>query len=288
MGIVSIQLASDNINSSYAIYFILLISLYWNLETFKNLCHCTACGVAASWYFSAYPQHPTKASLKRACTTSLGSVALGSLMVSIIQATRAIVRQAAQDQRLNGLLACCIDCFLGCLERWIEFFNKYAYAHVSIYGQSFIQSAKQTWALLKSKGIDAWINDDLVGFALVCGAVLGGFVCAAIGGLMVTMNDNIDDGLATAYAFLGFFIGFYLCWTVLNTVASCVVAVFVCYAEDPNAMEMNRSDAYHKLTAARNGVSSSDYDEQQHVAQQQQQTQSQQQQQPGGNMYNNY
>ena len=78
-GSVSILLAGSDVGGSYAVYFLLLISLYWNLETFKNLCHCTVCGVAASWYFSPYPQSPTKAALKRSCTTSLGSVALGLL-----------------------------------------------------------------------------------------------------------------------------------------------------------------------------------------------------------------
>ena len=76
-GSVSILLASDDVGGSYVVYFILLISLYWNLETFKNLCHCTVCGVAASWYFSPAPLSPTKGALKRSCTTSLGSVALG-------------------------------------------------------------------------------------------------------------------------------------------------------------------------------------------------------------------
>ncbi len=93
------------------------------------------------------------------------------------------------------------------------------------------------------------------------------------------MNSNIDDNLATAFAFLGFFVGFYLCWTVLNTVASCVVAIFVCYAEDPNAMEINRPNDYHKLTAARNGVSQDEFEEQQQMEQQQEYNQQQQQQQ---------
>eukprot|EP00483_Globobulimina_turgida_P008763 UN08781 len=77
---------------------------------------------------------------------------------------------------------------------------------------------------------------------------------------MAMINNNINDNLATAFAVLGFFVGFYLCWTVLHTVASCVVAIFVCYAEDPNAMEINRPDDYYKLTAARSGVEPNDFE----------------------------
>eukprot|EP01083_Nonionella_stella_P023973 66339_1 len=261
-GVVSIMFGGGDVGGSYVMYFFLMLSLYWNLETFKNLAHATVCGVAGAWYFSPYPQEPTKGALKRACTSSLGSVAFGSLLVSIIQAIRALLRQAVRQGDCNACLVCLIDCFLRCIERWVEFFNKYAYAHVSIYGEAFIPAAKQTWQLLQSKGMDAWINDDLIGFALVCGAMIGGFVCAAVGGLMVKINSDVNDQYISAFALVGFFIGFYLCWTVLHIVASCVVAIYVCFAEDPNAMEINRTSDYHKLTAARAGMEPNEYEEQ--------------------------
>lgn len=185
-------------------------------------------------------------------------MALGSFTVSFIQASRALVRHMARYKNANQCIACLVDIFLGILDRWIEYFNRYAFAHVAIYGEGFIQSAKQTWSLLESKGIDAWINDDLVGFAILCGSTVGGVACVAAGTVMVTSNEGIlvtDPQRAAAFAFMGFFIGFYLCWTVLSTVTSCVVALFVCYAEDPNSMEVNHQSHYLRLLAARSGVS---------------------------------
>ena len=265
---VSILVATGTLaDNGFFVVLLLLLSLYWNLEVFKNLCHCTVCGVASAWYFSPAPPADsaqvtsplTRQALKRACTTSLGSVVLGSLIVSVIQALRATVRQMARYKNSHQCVTCVVDCLLSILERWISFFNKYAYAHVSIYGESFVASAKRTWALLESKGIDAWINDDLVGFAIVCGAGIGGFVCVVAGAMFMRSNGGMlyeeDPTRAAALAFLGFVVGFYLCWTVLNTVGSCVVALFVCYAEDPNAMEVNHQSDYHKLLAARTGVS---------------------------------
>lgn len=42
------------LTESYIFFLALMMSLYWNLETFKNICHTTVCGVAAGWYVDIY------------------------------------------------------------------------------------------------------------------------------------------------------------------------------------------------------------------------------------------
>lgn len=144
------------------IVILLLISFYWNLEVFKNIGHTTSCGVAATWFFTQSITHePTAKSLKRACTTSLGSIAFGSLIVAIISVLRQII-YSIKDKSKHNLIICLLDCLLTCLQKMIEYFNMYAFVHVAIYGTSYIKSAKTAWSLLTSKGIDALINDDLV------------------------------------------------------------------------------------------------------------------------------
>merc|ERR1711971_1035312 len=99
--------------------FVLLVSLYWNLEVLKNIGHCAVCGVAATWFFSEYQgQHrdPTLRSLGRAVTTSLGSVAFGSLGVALVSALREAVlttRSLSKHQLSRAVL----DCLLTCLQR---------------------------------------------------------------------------------------------------------------------------------------------------------------------------
>ena len=48
------------------------------------------------------------------------------------------------------------------LERIIEYFNSYAFVHVSIYGFGYIEAAKKTWDLVKRCGFAAYFNDCLV------------------------------------------------------------------------------------------------------------------------------
>lgn len=58
---------------------------------------------------------PTLASFKRACTTSIGSICFGSLIIAIIQTLRAIAQMFRGDGNdgILAFLACLIDCILG-------------------------------------------------------------------------------------------------------------------------------------------------------------------------------
>src|SRR5687767_1069333 len=95
---------------------------------------------------------PTIASLKRACTTSIGSICFGSLIIAIIQTIRTIVNILRSET--DGMLAfigCLLDCFLSCIQDIAEFINKYAFCQVAIYGKDYMTAAKDTWTILKDR-----------------------------------------------------------------------------------------------------------------------------------------
>jgi len=224
--------------------FLLLVSLYWGVNVWRNVSHTTTCGVAATWNFNAGEiSNPSRGAYKRTMTTSFGSVCMGSLLVAVLQAIRAILR----SQR-NGQLACIAYCLLGCVERMIRYFNKYAFAQCAIYGTSFIESAKATWSLFERQLLSALINDDLSGLPIFCGAILG-FVVSGAAGYFTAMSfysDNLELVLGLAY--VSGIVGFYTVVCILLVVASGVVALFVCFAEDPAALAKNRPEAYQMLT----------------------------------------
>merc|ERR1711997_568207 len=216
----------DDINS--VVVFLMLVSFYWGGQVNQNISHCTSCGVAATWYFSTeIDYNPTPKAFKRTMTTSFGSVALGSLMVAVIQAVKAMVQSARNNK--NGLIVCLVMCLLNCLERLVEYFNLYAYAHCAIYGTSFISSAKMTFDLFTKRGFFAIINDDLTGMVLVAGAMIGGVVTAGCGGGIgyAFYYDNDDEsvkyGIPGALAGTGFLIGIILTMPTLYVVRSSVV-----------------------------------------------------------------
>lgn len=118
--------------------FLFLVSLYWTLQVISNVVHVSVAGTVGTWWFS--PTHANgccsravRDSYVRSLTTSFGSICLGSLIVALIQATREIARQARESGD-NGILLCLAECILGCIESIVEYFNKWAYVYVGLYG----------------------------------------------------------------------------------------------------------------------------------------------------------
>jgi len=236
-------------NPSGFVTFLFLVSLYWGFQVNQNISHTTSCGVAATWYFTTELSfNPTPPALKRTLTTSFGSVCLGSLLVAALQALRAMVN-AARNNR-NAMVTCLVLCLLNCIESMIRWFNTYAFAHCAIYGTSFVQSARMTFDLFSKRGVLALINDNLTGLVIFAGALLGGIVSAAAGYLLgLAFYDDVT--VQASLAGFGFLIGLIITMTVLYVVHSSVVAIFVCFAEDPAAMAQNRPEEFNRIVAAR-------------------------------------
>jgi len=112
---------------------ILLLSFFWTLQTIKAVVHATVAGTVASWYFLSpnVPPQPTIRSLRRACTTSLGSLCLGALLASSLQATRSVARTASRRLPCPLGLRSAGLCLLGFVDVLLRFCNEYAYTQVT-------------------------------------------------------------------------------------------------------------------------------------------------------------
>lgn len=143
-------------------------AMYWISEWIKNTIHVTISGVYGSWYF--YPHDPpsgaTRGAAKRALTYSFGSICLGSLLVAIVQFMRQLCSVARSQARNEGgvggivgyILFCVLGCIISLLEWAIQFLNRYAFSHIALYGKAYIPAAKDTWKMIKDRGIDALVN----------------------------------------------------------------------------------------------------------------------------------
>jgi len=232
--------------------FFLLLSFYWTSQVIKNVVHVTVSGVFASWYFlypAAMPENPTQKSLKRACGTSLGSIALGSLLVAIIRTFKHML-EAGRGSR-NGFVRCCLVCLLRCLDDLISFFNVYAYVHVAMYGSTYCQAARQTWALIKARGWDLLINDQLIDPVLFFGSFLVGVMTAAITALVGGAIMQVQSWGVWTVA--GFLVGFAIAICAMVVVESCVATLFVAFAEDPDALARTKAQEYQALNSAFHG-----------------------------------
>ncbi|KAG9410958.1 putative choline transporter, neither null mutation nor overexpression affects choline transport [Aphanomyces cochlioides] len=231
--------------TSYVAYFFLLVSFFWGVNVFTNIIHVTVAGTVATWWYTSESKGATGASLKRATTTSLGSICLGSLIVAILQA----LRQLAEEARRQGDCAACIaECILNCLQSLMETFNRWAFVYVGIYGYKFVDAGKAVMQLFHDRGFDAIINDSLVSTALGFAAFGVGCLCA----LLALAYNYIDTANQFQYSqyilpFAGLLFGIGISLVPLSVIDSAVATIYVCFAEDPAALQQSHPEHFDAL-----------------------------------------
>jgi uncharacterized integral membrane protein len=237
----------------YALYVFLIFSSYWTAQVLQNVVHVTVSGVFAAYYFMSgspqgMPANPTMGSFKRAVTTSFGSICYGSLLIALIQTVRALLRNAANnsDSGVAVFIACCVECLLAWIESLAEYFNRYAYVQVAIYGKPFCRAAKDTLTLIKDRGVDAIINDNLIGTVLVIGGFLVGLGSVFVAWMTQGFKTSVDAPMILVL-FLSFIIGFVMFSVISSVVDSGVATTFVCLAEDPAALQATKPELWEKI-----------------------------------------
>lgn len=251
--------------ATIAIGIFLVFVLYWTNEIIRNTVHVTVSGTFATYYFTGVQQPGSKVAsvpvravtskaAGRALTTSFGPVCFGSLLIAAIETLRFIVNIAANDAAQDGNIICCIvlsclECILACFENLLEYFNKYAFTQVAIYGKGYCEAAKDTFTLFKQTGLDALVNDSLIGAVLSFGSIIVALVCALVGFLYVKASEVIsqDTSVYVTVCIISGLIGMWLFLIVTEPISSGVASTFVCLSMQPDVLQRQQPELFEKI-----------------------------------------
>jgi len=145
--------------SPYVKYFkwYILFSVFW-ISEFIIACHyMVIAGTTQKWFFRNSVK--TTCSLIEATSNliiyHLGSAALGSLLIALVQIPRAILmyidaklKQSNQENPLVKFIMCCLHSCLACVECCLRYISKNAYILVMLNSTNFCKSACQGIELL--------------------------------------------------------------------------------------------------------------------------------------------
>ncbi|GAA5987189.1 hypothetical protein JCM11641_006053 [Rhodosporidiobolus odoratus] len=224
-----------------------VFSYFWTSQFIINLFLTTEAGIYGTYYYE--PASPGKVKVawgafKRASTYSMGSIAFGSLIVALLDLLRAAFQilqsyESGEGNMIGMAIACCAQCFIGILTSLVEYFNRYAYISIALYGQKYITAAKDTWRLFKDRGIDALVNDCLVGNIWTFGSFAVGALCSAFAYiyLKASQPSYLSSGIEAVMMGYAFLIGFVICHTLgYGALQSGVSTVFVALGHDPEVL----------------------------------------------------
>ncbi|CAG8161472.1 unnamed protein product [Penicillium salamii] len=235
-------------------------AMYWVSEWIKNTVHTTIAGVYGSWYFwsksaGGMPKGSTRGAFRRATTYSFGSISLGSLIIAFIQMMRqacsiAQRQEAAQGNLIGSIAMWVLGCFISLLDWLITLFNRYAFCHIALYGKAYIPAAKDTWKMMRDRGIDALVQDCLMGPVLTMGSTFVAYVCALLSYLYLQFTKpeyNKDGNFTAVIMAFAFLIGLQVCQVFMTPIGSDVETIFVAMGWDPQVMINDHPDIYYKL-----------------------------------------
>eukprot|EP01016_Furgasonia_blochmanni_P020306 TRINITY_DN2265_c0_g1_i5.p1 TRINITY_DN2265_c0_g1~~TRINITY_DN2265_c0_g1_i5.p1 ORF type:complete len:326 (+),score=45.08 TRINITY_DN2265_c0_g1_i5:1108-2085(+) len=211
-----------------------LFGFFWINCFLIALIHFIIASAASIWYFAkdeAVYLIFTK-SVMRAFYYHLGSLALGSLLLAIIQFIRfiiAYIHEQAKDEKLdNGplrFLMCCIQCCIGCFERIVRFLNNHAYIQIALTGKNFCIAAIDAVYLIYRNALAFGIVTGLGNLYILLGKI---FVCVSAtvaGFLMITRSKQFEDKISSP-------VGLTICFAVVSyTVGALFMSVWAMASE---------------------------------------------------------
>ncbi|KAH7297110.1 hypothetical protein KP509_26G054000 [Ceratopteris richardii] len=212
-----------------------IFGCFWTTQFIIACSLTTIAGAVASYYWaqgnrSAMPLFPVLSSAKRVLKYSLGSMALGSLVVAIIETIRFILEairnrlralEAAPGGCIITLFWCCGQCCLGCIEWTIKFINRNAYIVIAITGKGFCGAAVHATNLIVTNILRIGTVNIIGNVIVFLGKVGVSFASALFAFFMLetskykTGHDKVSSPLLPVL----------FCWAVGYVVASLFFAV---------------------------------------------------------------
>eukprot|EP01012_Entosiphon_sulcatum_P052907 TRINITY_DN7275_c0_g1_i1.p1 TRINITY_DN7275_c0_g1~~TRINITY_DN7275_c0_g1_i1.p1 ORF type:complete len:627 (-),score=60.17 TRINITY_DN7275_c0_g1_i1:183-2063(-) len=233
----------------WQIYPLLFCGFYIG-QVLQTIPHTVTAAVAGTLFFasSAPPPFPTLKSLRRALTTSLGSICMGALFVAPMR----LIRSLSNILR-KCCAGCCAACLTGCMKYSVDWATHYAYVHIAIYGKGFRDSGASTARRIRDSGLEPVISDLIVGELLILAALISSlFVGTSTGAVLWYLYRHkwlcsLDVAWAVLWGVVAFFISYFVHQMFFTVVDACLSTFFVAYAQEPFVLYRNHHTLFTQL-----------------------------------------
>ncbi|XP_045462112.1 choline transporter-like protein 1 [Harmonia axyridis] len=214
--------------------FTIIYTIFMLLLTcdFLNGCQqIIVAGAVSRRYFTRDKDHilgsPIKDSFRILVKYHLGSVAFGSLVISIMNFIRVIIKLMMKKREFvlfRPLITCCVDF----MEEFVHYISNQAYIIIAMHGEPFIPSGKRATKLLIENALNTLAVNSFGDFVLFLVKVMITFMTVLCGFIL----DDGDIVFFKVTIFIGGVLAFLLTNCMFRTFETCVDTIFLCYCED--------------------------------------------------------
>ncbi|XP_054719564.1 choline transporter-like 1 [Uloborus diversus] len=229
----------------------LIIALVWTSEFILGCQQMVIAGSVATWYFS-------KDRDALSCTVGksafklfiyhMGSVALGSFLITLFKIPRLILTYVISKMRKHQDIACvswclkCCICCLWCMEKCIRYLNHNAYTIVAIRGISFCPAAREAFDVLVSNALQVATINSVGDFILFLGKCAVTAITAFVG--ILVMRNDPELHFYAIPVFLVAVFSYFIAHCVLSVYEMVIDTLFLCCCEDLSRNDGSKEKPY--------------------------------------------
>lgn len=155
-----------------------IIAFLWNCEFILGCQQLVIAGAVSSWYFCRDRSNlpcPVGRSIRRLFCYHMGTVALGSFLIMLLQIPRIILAYVTEKlksyedwQVVKGILYCC-SCCLWVLEKFLQYLTRNAYSVTAYKGTAYCSSARIAFTTIASNALRVATINSVGDFILFLG-----------------------------------------------------------------------------------------------------------------------
>jgi hypothetical protein len=269
VGVLAIAVKNRHDSTTYGnmCFIFMLLSLFWVIQVVKNTVHCITAGAVGEWWYGVFDAHTIQRSKQRSLSSSFGSICFVSLILAALNTLQALLttarKRASMLRQRHKSTNACLEVLVRVVTKGVERFNVYTFCQVAIYGKDFRTAGRDVWQLFRQRGWTMVVNDTLLSGVLAVGCLVVGATSGVIGSSWMYLALRCTATEKTLHpeqcetfnvVMLTFMacaaIGYAMCGIVSSILESIVATIFVCFAEDPRALETAHPVEHARLVTA--------------------------------------
>ena len=240
-----------------------VFALLWTVQLIKASLDFIIGVAVSAWYFADFEEGaslkrlpaykwPVGHGIRMVFRYHLGSLALGSFLVALVQLIRLAVEyvdrktKAAQDSnKLAKAAMCMCKCCLWCLECCMKFITRQAYLMMAIVGENFCFSAKKMFYFSLRNVAKVGVTHGVAGIILFFGKVLVIGLTVVFSFLIITKEPTLaSQGVDPLIpCLLCGIIAQVTCGIILKLYSTTIEALLLCFLVDDEKNNGNTSHA---------------------------------------------
>jgi hypothetical protein len=242
-----------------------IISGVWLQQTIMSISFVTTSGSVGVWYYTILQSWDALSSLRRATSTSLGSVAWAALVVAPATWIQSLTCYSHHDEEMQGPKNnsnSFADEDDDQRKSWrcqhpgailTRYCNRLALTHVALHGIPFFKASTSADDLLMTRGSYNMLEANITCNTVAVVSLLGGLVATVTAGQYQYHKYQNNDSCTYASMLLAisFIVGFFSSKIIFKQLSAAVCATLTIYTQDSATMATNRPDAHNLITSAR-------------------------------------